>query len=629
MTERQRKTIHIPHYQLLVFTCLLLLSGCINQPKPGHPAVLQPDFHSFANYEQNRLKHLDLLLTVDFTTQQLKGNAKWQIERLSLCDTLVLDTRDISIENVLINDNEQAVFHVKEHEAPWGNALYIVLPEHAQSVTISYHTNAGAAALQWLEPQQTLDKTSGFLYTQSQAILARSWIPCQDAPAVRFTYTAKVHVPKGMMAVMSAAHDTVVNQNGVYAFEMDKPIPAYLMALCVGDLHFRSLGSGCGVMAEGGIIESASKEFSDLSKMIASSEKLYGPYRWGRYDVVVLPPSFPFGGMENPCVTFATPTIISGDRSLVSLLAHELAHSWSGNLATNHTWNDFWLNEGFTVYFENRIMEDLYGKAFSKMHEYTGYWELLRTLDEFGPENEMTSLKLNLKGIDPDDAVSDIAYEKGRFFLTHLEKITGREKWDSFLRNYFDSFAFKTITTEQFIETLNNQLLTTAELKKQANVQEWIYGKGLPASFEPPVSEDINNAREAAKKFEKGSSASGLNTKNWHTYQWVQFLRSLPRKLTAIQMNELQKTFFFNSSNSEIRCEWLLLVVHNQYEPAYPVLKKFLIDVGRRKFIKPLYTNMASQPQMKKMAQNIYAEARKGYHTVATTTIDKILNTNK
>ena len=244
---------------------------------------------------------------------------------------------------------------------------------------------------------------------------------------------------------MSASNPQIKNETGSYHFEMKQPIPSYLLALAVGDVEFKRVSNRAGIYAERTVLDSAVWEFADLEKMIHGAEELYGAYLWERYDVLVLPPSFPFGGMENPRLTFATPSILAGDRSLTSLIAHELAHSWSGNLVTNRTWNDFWLNEGFTVYFEHRIMEKLYGRDYAEMLALLSLQDLRETIQSLKDENLYadTKLKLDLAGRNPDDGVTDIAYNKGYFFLRLFEERYGRERFDSFLKHYFSSNAFK------------------------------------------------------------------------------------------------------------------------------------------------------------------------------------------
>ncbi|MEX2088191.1 MAG: M1 family metallopeptidase, partial [Bacteroidota bacterium] len=476
-----------------------------------------------------------------------------------------------------------------------GQALTIDITPQTKEVTIAYHTNPNAAALQWLEPSQTAGGKRPFLFTQSQAILARTWVPCQDGPGVRMTYSARVKTRPDLMAVMSATNPTAKTADGVYEFSMPQPIPSYLLALAVGDLAFKSTGPRSGVYAEPSMVDKAAWELEDTEKMIEAAESLYGPYRWDRYDVIVLPPSFPFGGMENPRLTFATPTILAGDRSLVALVAHELAHSWSGNLVTNATWNDFWLNEGFTVYFEHRIMEQVYGRTYSEMLAQLSMQDLQATINELGATHPDTHLKLNLGGRDPDEGMTDIAYNKGYFFLRLIEEAVGREKWDAFLKSYFDAFAFGTMTTEGFISYLRENLIHgDKNLEEKIQIDRWVSGPGLPEGAPEVRSGEFGRVEEQLNAWKNGALAGKLATKDWTTHHWLHFLRNLPTTLSSEQMADLDKAFAFSrSGNSEILAAWFPHVITHSYQPGYTALENFLMGVGRRKFLKPLYTKLA------------------------------------
>ena len=584
------------------------------------------DPHTYARPEIAVVKHLSLSLSVDFEKQILSGSAKLNIEHASDAKEIILDTRDLTIERVFADDAE-TTFRMGDSSKIMGNALHVTISSNTKSVIVYYSTSPNAAALQWLAPEQTAGGKTPFLFTQSQAILARTWIPIQDSPGIRFTYDATIKVPANLLPVMSAENPQEKNKTGVYTFNMPQPVPAYLMALSVGDIVFKPLDNRSGVYAEPITIEKAVNEFADLPKMIDAAEKLYGPYAWGRYDVIVLPPSFPFGGMENPRLTFATPTILAGDRSLTSLIAHELAHSWSGNLVTNANWNDFWMNEGFTVYFENRIMEALYGKDFADMQALLGLEDLKETITELGETNADTHLKLNLEGRDPDDGVSDIAYEKGHFLLLLIEQNIGRVKFDAFLKNYFQGLAFKTITTEQFLKIYHDSIIgNDSALAEKINIEEWIYKPGLPKNCPTIYSAKFEAVQKDVESWKSGNPASSLNTKNYTTNEWLRFMRSLPEKLSSEKMKELDNAFHFSTSgNSEILFAWLLHVISNKYEINYPILKNFLTHVGRRKFVKPLFTELVKTDDGKKLAQEIYLSARANYHSVTRETIDEIL----
>jgi leukotriene-A4 hydrolase len=616
--------------RVAIFTAVLIFAGCngyafLTETKSS--IMILNDVHSFSKPADAVVKHLTLDLTVNFDKKILQGNAALDIENLTATNELLLDTRDLKISKVMLDDNEPTTFTLAEPVKYLGSKMSITIKPGTKKVLIEYETSPSAAALQWLDPSQTAGGIQPFLFTQSQAVLARSWIPLQDSPGIKFTYDATIKCPSHLMALMSAENDTTLHTDGVYKFRMPQPVSSYLMALSVGDLTFRSLGADCGVFTEPAMIHKSSWEFADLSKMIRSAEELYGPYAWGRYDVLVLPPSFPFGGMENPRITFATPTIIAGDRSLVALVAHELAHSWSGNLVTNATWNDFWLNEGFTVYFETRIMEKMYGRDYADMLTLLSLNELKETVAQMGDTSRDTHLYLDLAGRDPDEGVSDIAYEKGRFFLTAIENEIGREKWDEFVKKYFSTYAFKSMDTKTFLDYLEKELIKGDEqLRNRININGWVYGPGLPANCPQVTSTELDKAGKAAADFKSGTPAVELNTSNWTTHHWLYFLRQLNDSLNLKKMEELDEAFHLTESgNSEIQSEWYQHAISSGYEKAFPNMEKFLMSVGRRKFLKPIYGELSKTPGGLEKARAIYKKARPGYHTVSTQTIDGIL----
>lgn len=624
--------MRLDHFPALTCVCLLGM-GCQPASGPamgaGQRTIYVMDPHSHARPEEAAATHLSLDIHVDMAKQQINGTATYELKRQG-GDSVVFDTYGLTIEGVSLGDGSPAPFTMG---APGilGQALQVALPPGADKVTIKYATGPNAKALQWLRPEQTGDKKHPFLFTQGEAILTRSWIPIQDSPGIRITYDAHVTVPPELMAVMSATNPQERSSDGSYRFRMDKAIPSYLIALAVGDLGFKATGKRTGVYAERGMVDTAAWELADMEKMVEVAEKLYGPYRWGRYDVIILPPSFPFGGMENPCLTFATPTIIAGDRSLTSLIAHELAHSWSGNLVTNATWNDFWLNEGFTVYFEHRITEALYGKDYNDMTSVLGYQDLLQTIAEIdsGKHPEDSALRLDLAGRDPDDGMTDIAYEKGYALLRLIESKVGRPRFDAFLRNYFDHFAFRSITTDTFTTYIRKELLGPERV--DLDLAAWIDKPGLPADAIVPSSEKFAEVDAQLSRWSKGAPAKGtpakdLDTQGWNTFQWIHFLRHLPQGLSGREMDELDNTFHFSKSgNAEIQAAWLEQCARNGYTKAFGTLEGFLTTVGRRKFLVPLYQALLTSDKGREAAMEIYAKARPNYHSVSVRTIDEML----
>lgn len=599
-------------------------------------AFVQPeaarDVHSFARPEHVRVRHVSLDLDVDFGRKRLSGTAMLTVERTSndRSQPLKLDSRGLQIEAVETStDGKDFVpgrFELGKESQPLGAPLTIPLPEAAKLVRIRYATGPNASGLQWLEPVQTGGKKQPFLFTQSQAIHARSWIPVQDSPGVRVTYDARIKIPPGLLAVMSADNNPENPRTGEHRFKMEQPIPAYLIALAVGDLAFAPLGPRTGVYAEPSFVKAAADEFRDLESMMTATEGLYGPYRWGRYDVLVLPPSFPFGGMENPRLTFVSPTVIAGDRSLVALLAHELAHSWSGNLVSNATWRDFWLNEGFTVYLERRIVEQVFGKKRAAMESVLGRQSLQRELARLKPADQI--LHVELSGRDPDEGLTDVPYEKGAIFLTFVESLVGREKFDAFLKAYFDRFAFQSITTADFLKHLDEQLLAGDSRKAdRARVRLWINEPGLPPDAPAPRSEALDAAvKQASDWSERRKSAKDISSADWSTHEWLAFLTALPNAVPPERMKELDDAFGFTQrGNSEIAFQWLLLSIRHGYEPAFPRLEQFLVSQGRRKFLTPLYEELVKTPAGKERAKAIFDKARKNYHPIASSSVEAIV----
>jgi aminopeptidase N len=550
---------------------------------------------------------------------------------------LQLDTRGLTIDNVGIRSSKadplgpftSVRFELGSADPILGSRLTIPLEAGTQQVRIEYRTSPEASALQWLDPSLTAGKARPFLFTQSEAIHARSWIPLQDSPGVRITYSAVVRVPKGMVALMSAEAWMTPDEarEGVFKYRMDQPIPSYLIAMAAGELAFRSLGPRTGVWTEPSVLESASYEFGEVESMVESITRRFGPYKWGRYDILVLPPSFPFGGMENPRLTFATPTVLAGDRSLVSLIAHELAHSWSGNLVTNATWRDFWLNEGFTTYIERRVVEDLYGADRAEMEWALGLADLREELKDKPPGDQV--LHIDLAGRDPDEGMNRIPYEKGALFLRTVERAFGRDRFDVFLRSYFDHFAFRSITTGEFTAYLKENLLKDAGDPKAIDVSAWLEGPGLPSGYAEPKSARLESIDRTARGWlDRTIPTERIDAQNWSTHEWIRFLQAMPDQVPAERLSELDQRFGLTGrGNSEIAHQWFLIAIRNNYMAANERLGTYLATIGRRKLVLPLYKALLATPAGRMRAEAIYATARPGYHPITVDSVDRLLKT--
>lgn len=627
---------------IIIWSCtILILANCINSTKTlaqdskkentstsmhhnhVHADQYVDEFHSYAQPNKAAITHLDLEIDIDFDKKILGGKATYQIHSQDT-EEIILDSKYLDIIKAEA-DGVATDFELGAFDESLGQPLKIKIKESTKTITVYYNTTSKTEALQWLNPQQTADKKHPFLFTQGQAILTRTWIPIQDSPQIRVTYNATVSVPKDLMAVMSAGNPQTKSEYGKYSFKMKQPISPYLIALAVGDFEYKAISDRTGVYAEKSLLDRAHYEFSDMEKMVVAAENLYGKYDWEQFDVIVLPPSFPFGGMENPRLTFATPTIIAGDKSLTSLIAHELAHSWSGNLVTNATWDDFWVNEGFTVYFEMRIMEALYGKDRANMLALIARQDLEDEIESLKDNPDDTKLKLNLKGRNPDDGMTNIAYDKGYLLLRTIEETVGREKFDEFLKNYFKEHAFSTMSTERFIVYLKENLLDKSNVK--FNIDEWVYTAGIPKNQAIIKSDKFDNVEKTLKQFIETNTIDTDLTKEWTTHEWVHFVRNFPDDIDLKYLTMFDKAFdLTNSKNSYIAMVWYEQAVKHDYHGNNidKVIEDFLINVGRRWYVSTIYKAYKKSNKVEE-ALAIYKKARPNYHSVTANTIDDLL----
>jgi aminopeptidase N len=568
------------------------------------------DPHSYADASQARTRGFDLSARVDFDARSISAEVTLHFAEPASGGPLDLDTRGLSIDWASV----PCVLHAPEPIL--GARLTLALPPGARSVTLRYRTAPDASALQWLSPAQTHGGRHPYLFTQCQAIHARSLLPCQDTPAIRQTYTASLDVPEDLRAVMAAApvSRTVAHGRAVERFEMPQPIPPYLLAFAVGDLASRDLSPRSRVYTEPGLLDAAAWEFSEVEAMVAAAEQLFGPYDWERFDMLVMPPSFPYGGMENPRLTFLNPALLCGDKSQVHVVAHELAHAWTGNLVTNANAEHFWLNEGFTVFAENRILEMLEGVEVAALHAAIGHQELLQAFRHFEDQPELTRLRTSLAGVDPDEAFSQVPYQKGYLFLKTLEQAAGRERFDRLLKTWLDENRFGAADTDDFtrlVERLAPGLLARVDAKA------WLDAPGLPANAWKPASARLEAVRRQLGQLPEG-------TEPWTATEWQLWLDATPRPFGDCAALDARHRLS-EAKNVEVLVSWLTLACESGYTPALPHVEAVVSRYGRMKYLKPLYRALAARAETRGRARALFAELKGRYHPIAQQVIAAVL----
>lgn len=588
------------------------------------------DPFTYAQPEVARVTHVALDLALDFAAKRASGTATLDILAALGADRVILDSDGLEIAAITDMSGKALPFNVGADQPGRGAPVTITMGAK-RKIVVTYNTRPGAEALQWLAPEQTAGGEHPYLFSQGQPTLNRTWIPTQDSPGIRQTWEARINAPTPLTVVMSGLR---LSQTGepagpgrrAFRFAMDKPVAPYLIAIAAGDLEFRALGPRTGVWTEPSMIERSAAELSDTEKMVAAAEALYGPYRWGRYDMVVLPPSFPYGGMENPTLTFLTPTFLAGDKSLVGLVAHELAHSWSGNLVTNTNWSDSWLNEGVTSYFENRIVEALYGTKRARQEAALSYDDMESAIAEHGAAADITKLHLPPTQAVPDGGAGGIIYDKGSVFMRTIEQTVGRARFDAYLRSWFDRHAFQPATSALFLADIRANLVQgDAALEKKLMLDQWVYDAGVPGNAAKPDPAAFAEVDADAKLYAGARQVPVAAWRDWTTAERLRYLSRLPSKVSAAQLAALDKGLGLSASgNNEILFAWLNLALANRYDPAVPVAERFLARVGRRKFVAPLFKTLMGQGDWgKPIAARIYARTRSSYHAVTTGTVDQ------
>ena len=616
--------------------CTSMTAGDDRAPGMIAPILISADARdsqSYARPEIARVTHVDLDLALDFDRKAVGGTATLEVLAAPGAQEIVLDSHGLAVTRVTDERGRDLAFTTGAAEGDKGAPLTIAIGPGGERrrLILQYSASPKAEALQWLSPEQTAGKVHPFLFSQGQPTLNRTWIPTQDSPGIRQTWEARITAPAPLDVVMSGVQqgepEVLPDGRRAFRFVMDKPVPPYLIAIAAGDIDFASLGPRTGVWAEPSVLPRAAAEVADTEAMVGAAERLYGPYRWGRYDMIVLPPAFPYGGMENPVMTFLTPTFIAGDKSLTGLVAHELAHSWSGNLVTNANWTDSWLNEGVTTYFENRIVEAIYGKKRATQEALLDFAEIERALAEVGNTAPGTALH---KPEGTESAGSAIIYNKGAAFLRTVENAVGRERFDRWLRQWFDKHAFQPATSAMMLADMERNLAHSPAEAQALRLREWIYAPGLPANVWRPDAAAFAEVDDAARRYAQNRAMPERWT-SWTSAERQRFLQTLPQELAASDLRALDASLGLSrTGNNEELFLWLNLALANRYEPAVPQAEQFLADVGRTKFVRPLFATLMGKGDWgRPIAHRIYDRTRASYHSVTQAAVDKVVRDGK
>ena len=582
------------------------------------------DHASYADLSQGKIKHILFRIGVNFSTHVLEVEATYQMQE-PVSGSLFLDTYKIDLRGARASDRELK-WEFDEKDDVLGERLHLKGLDGDSTFTLTFHTSPEARALQWLKASQTAGGQLPFLFSQCQAINARSLFPCQDTPSVRFTYSAEVDVPQGLVAAMAAEQIGIDDGTGygstVFRFRMPQPIPSYLFALAVGNLDFRELGPRTGVYAEPETIDAAAWEFAENEDKIVEAEKLLGPYLWGRYDLLILPPSFPYGGMENPRLTFLTPTAILGTRGHLSLITHELAHAWTGNLVTNATWQDFWLNEGWTTYAETRITEVLEGKEVTDLHLAFNEKQLIAIMERVGMDSPLTCLKLPA-GKELDSSAITIPYYKGCFFLQECEYAVGRERFDAFIQTYMARFQFQSLSTDAFLDFLKAEL---PDVFEKVDVRQWIYEPGLPIERHRPQSHLYEEIQQALAHNEQGIKPTREQVQKWHRYQILSFLQGLPPKITLEACQYFDEVLELEKRNDVAFLSYFYVIaIASGYEAILPRVEQFLGKIGRMLYVLPIVRAMIETDWSRRHIRSLFERVRDRHHQITINAVEGLL----
>jgi len=607
-------------------------------------ALSPTDPNSYSRPDLVTTKHLHLDLLVDFEQKVLRGNASLTLERKnSSATSVLLDVNKLQVSSVVDAVTGAALDFTVDSPSINGEKLEVKLPSAGAEgnqfkIRVSYSTTSGSTALEWLSPEQTAGKQHPFLFSQCEAIHCRSMIPCQDSPSVKATYSAEMKAPSALTVLMSGIRDgepePVEGGLAVTRWKQEVPIQSYLIAIAVGALESRKIGPRSQVWAEASVVDQSAFDFSETETMLQKAEELCGPYVWGIYDVLVLPPSFPFGGMENPCLTFATPTLLSGDKSNADVIAHEIAHSWTGNLVTNVNFEHFWLNEGFTVFTERKIVGRMHGEPARHFSAILGWKDLQETVEVvMGPTNPFTALVPRLAGADPDDAFSVVPYEKGSTFLWYLEDLVGgADVFEPFLKSYYNNFAHKSIDSDQF-KAFFLEKFSGVEAVKEIDWDTWLHKPGMPI-YKPKFDDSLARAcwdlAAAWQGWDPSTPANFEQDYNaFSAKQKSEFFWTLMKDngLSHPKLEAMAKMYKMDDcSNVEVEFKWIRLGLAAKWEKAVEPALRLATVQGRMKFVRPLYRDLYAWEEKRQQAIDTFKAHRTQYMQMCADMVAKDLH---
>ena len=614
------------------------------------------DINTYSNFQEIIQKEVELDVSIDFDNKSMYGNIKTKYEIINKSlENIILDLHGPEILSVfLINEDfekvdlDYKIYDKNEDKEALGTPLVINLLSLKEKdnkeyenifnkkeimISIEFKTNENCNGIQYLTKEQTRTKEYPFMFTQCEAILCRTLFPIQDTPSVKSIYKVKTAISPPLTflfgGILKSHYYDSTSKKKINYYEQNIPIPSYLVAFVAGELEYAKISKRCGVWTEKGLSSLAAKEFIDAEKYIEIAENyLNHPYEWKVYNILVLPFSFPFGGMENPNLTFVTPALLAGDRSMSNVIGHEISHSWTGNLVTNKNWKNFWVNEGFTKFMERKLDKILLGEEMSKLESIVGNNSLISAIKMYGEDSHFTSLSPDFSGIDPDDGFSTVPYEKGYQFLCYLEERVGEDNFKEIMGKYIEKYKYKSVDWTDFksvYEEYVNNKYEGRNARKILNVidwNKWVTEKGFPSykmEFKSKYTEEVDNLINKFINKENNIENAKKIFKGWHTNVKLVFLEKILKNLENFNESiilEIKKELnLVEEYNDDIKAIWYEITLEKGMNQEIENIMNFLKTHGRLKYLKPLYISWIKLDFNN--AKTFFDENKIVYHPIA------------